>query len=489
MICIVPSKKIRDPNCTMSSVPSSPSRRCPGLPPMPPLDANTYAAGTVALATSNSASSRNADVDNFVDAFLSSLPENSAGDDANYLREGGTADEINTTPPPSRLLFTLGSSGGLNGNEESTVPADALRGSIFPSAIPTVQNRFFNQNSELNDAGYDSEGGLPFFAGKQVDSAVDYSEAPLNDAGRPPPATAPPAAAVVAAAGELTVKSVSLLNVAKLKDELKRRGWSIAGEKGELQDRLREAILLNVPVASGGGDAVRCHESMSGLDVTARWELLTSEYAPIPEPENQDCSLRPPTEMDGTTNPKYSMKETFVRGSFTGTNEKMRYAFVEESPMAPPKKRARKSRKCTPMRKQVVTEIEPRVLGGSNVEFLRRYGLDETSHPMDWFSAFMPMTPDMNREDPAAANVKGNRTTKFAVSNWTGYSNPKAMLCNAGEPGHIFAWKFKTGQAGGPVGPLPPIFFSSENSSLADLRKFWWCYGQTALPKSCLTNF
>jgi hypothetical protein len=34
---------------------------------------------------------------------------------------------------------------------------------------------------------------------------------------------------------------------------------------------------------------------------------------------------------------------------------------------------------------------------------------------------------------------------------------------------------------GGPVGPLPPIFFS-ENSSLADpLYKFWWCYGQTAL--------
>jgi hypothetical protein len=182
---------------------------------------------------------------------------------------------------------------------------------------------------------------------------------------------------------------------------------------------------------------------MSGLDVTARWKLLTPKDAPIPEPENQDCSLRPPTKMDRTTNPKYAIKETFVRGSFTGTNEKMRYAFVEKSPMAPPKKRARKSRKCTPTRKQVVTKIEPRFLGGPNVEFLRRYGLDEMSHSMDWFLAFMPMTPNMNREDPAAANVKGDRTTKFAVSNWTGYSNAKAMLCNAGEPGHIFAGKFK----------------------------------------------
>jgi hypothetical protein len=63
---------------------------------------------------------------------------------------------------------------------------------------------------------------------------------------------------------------------------------------------------------------------------------------------------------------------------------------------------------------------------------------------MDWFLAFMPMTRNMNKEDPAAANVKGDRTMKFAMSNWTGYSNVKAtMLCNAGEPGSIYAGKFR----------------------------------------------
>jgi hypothetical protein len=160
---------------------------------------------------------------------------------------------------------------------------------------------------------------------------------------------------------------------------------------------------------------------MSGLDVTARWELLTPKDEPIPEPENKDPSLRPPTELDGSTNPKYAMKETFVWGSFTGTTEKMRNAFVEELPIAPPKKRARKSRKQTPTRQQYVTKIKRRVLGGPNINYLQRYGLNETSHPMDWFTAFMPMTPDMNREDLAAANAKGNRTTKFAVSNWMGY--------------------------------------------------------------------
>jgi hypothetical protein len=64
---------------------------------------------------------------------------------------------------------------------------------------------------------------------------------------------------------------------------------------------------------------------------------------------------------------------------------------------------------------------------------------------MDWFTAFMPLTPNMNHEDPGVANIKSDKTTKFAISNWTAYSNMnmKAMICNAGELGHIFAGKFK----------------------------------------------
>ena len=86
---------------------------------------------------------------------------------------------------------------------------------------------------------------------------------------------------------------------------------------------------------------------------------------------------------------------------------------------------------------------KPRVRGGPNVDFLKRYSLDETSHPMDWFLALMLMTPTMNQEDPAAANVKGDKTTVFAVSNWTAYSNTKTIMCNAGEPGSIYAGRFK----------------------------------------------
>jgi hypothetical protein len=62
---------------------------------------------------------------------------------------------------------------------------------------------------------------------------------------------------------------------------------------------------------------------------------------------------------------------------------------------------------------------------------------------MDWFTAIMPMTPKDNLEDPSVLNVKGDLRTKFAVSNWSAYSNTKAMLCNAGKKGHIFADKYR----------------------------------------------
>jgi hypothetical protein len=241
---------------------------------------------------------------------------------------------------------------------------------------------------------------------------------------------------------QLTMAMVMGLHVNRLKEELRKRGRSFAGKKGELQDRLKEAVVNNVPVALG--NELRRHESMGGLDVTARWVLLTPVAEPVPEPVNEDLRHRPPTEMDGLRNPKYAMVERFQRGVFTGTNEKMRYVKpLRASPLTRNRRKDRTRKKSPSRQLREAMPIEPRILGGPNTDFLKRYSLDENSHPMDWFTALMPMTPDMNREDAAAANVKGDRTTKFAVSNWAAYSNAKAMLCNAGALGHIFSGKFK----------------------------------------------
>ena len=117
-------------------------------------------------------------------------------------------------------------------------------------------------------------------------------------------------------------------------------------EKGGLAGTPEKGDHAECSSSIGERGSIICHhESLAGLDITAQWELLTPDDEPVPEPENEDPSLHPPTKLEGSLNPKYAMKETFVRGSFTGTTEKMCYAFIKESPIAPPKKRARWLRK------------------------------------------------------------------------------------------------------------------------------------------------
>ena len=186
-------------------------------------------------------------------------------------------------------------------------------------------------------------------------------------------------------APEVTVESMMHLGMIELKAELRKWGRSIGGGEAELQARLKEAIENNVPIASGS-EAPR-HESMNGLDVTARWELLTRQLYPVPEPENEDSTHRPPTERDAAINPKYGFVETFVRVPFSGMTEKMLY--IRPSGREVNRKKTQRKRKRSPTRHSRPTmPVGPRVLGGPNTAFLRRYGLNQTSHPMDWFTAF-----------------------------------------------------------------------------------------------------
>jgi hypothetical protein len=94
--------------------------------------------------------------------------------------------------------------------------------------------------------GMTPKGGLPFFADEPNDNRDAYIE-PLVDNGPP---SAPPSPPEPAATMLLRVESVMRLNVTQLKDELKKRGRSCVGRKSDLQDRLKEVILNNVPVSS-----------------------------------------------------------------------------------------------------------------------------------------------------------------------------------------------------------------------------------------------
>ena len=103
------------------------------------------------------------------------------------------------------------------------------------------------------------------------------------------------AVAVAPAAATAQLLEGMKVLVAQLKAELKRRGRVTGGNKSVLQVRLKEAIDLNVPVSEeAGGNKAPRPEFMAELDVTARWELLSRCDDPVPEPDNDDGSLRPP---------------------------------------------------------------------------------------------------------------------------------------------------------------------------------------------------
>jgi hypothetical protein len=80
-----------------------------------------------------------------------------------------------------------------------------------------VKNCFTNQDTTLNDEGYDSEGNLPYFAEEEQDDIEGRKEFLIGcDAAAPAPPHPAPAVA-------LTVKSMMRLGVKELKAELQLR--------------------------------------------------------------------------------------------------------------------------------------------------------------------------------------------------------------------------------------------------------------------------
>jgi len=411
---------------------------------LPPVG-NIEGSGNVASECPDSDKGGSGDVDAFVDDFLASLPTHVEGGEGGLLNEFGLADDTDHSPALNRNLFDDGNmETPTRGRAAVNEAAAALTNlASFPSSFGTTPNRFTNQNSDLNDEGYDSEGNLPHFADANLnDDMEEYDEPSIEvGGGEAPAAGGGPEPEAAAAPVPINVMG---LTAVQLRDELKKRGRTTGGNKHALQERLKEAIAMNVPVMddqSSGANESRRPDFMAGLDVTARWELLTRCESPVPEPTNVDETLRPPTEMNANPNPKFGFVETFDHIPFTGTTEKMMYCSPCGRSVEQSRKDRRKRKRSEPRHSRPAPQVKPRKLGGPNAVFLKRYGLDETSHPMDWFTALMPMTPEDNLEDPSVANVKGDHRTKFAVSNWTAYSNTKAMLCNAGDEGHIFAGK------------------------------------------------
>jgi len=247
----------------------------------------------------------NANVDNFGRELFVSLPRTADSNDVQLMDKFERPDKSDTAPRAPSCLFTLGSAAAslsvVVGNKEESALEANFR--VFPSQVPTLTNCFTNQDEDLNENGFDSDGNLPHFANEQYNDmegniedvivAIDNQPSPIAMLREP----------------ALTVESVMKLGVKELKEELKKRGRAISGKKSELQDCLKEAVWLHVPVA--GPSEEPQHESMGGLDMTTRWVPLTRIDEPIVVPGvNADQSHRPPTKQNQDVNPKYGFVKT-----------------------------------------------------------------------------------------------------------------------------------------------------------------------------------
>ena len=372
--------------------------------------------------------------------MVPTLPENPAlAGNFDIFGDTGTADVTEGIGSLFDPMPMAGSPGGTSiaAAESPCVSEITPKFDNFPSARPGIIERFTNQDESLLEQGYDSEGNLPYFDPTSLEEDPDtFVEQSIGNG--PPPAA--PAAATAAPPRTISIEDVDKMKGKEVKAELRKRGQGVSGNVGPLKERLKEAIRNNIPVQA---EAAERHESMTGLDVTARWVLLEPDPTPIPEPTNDDGTLRPPTERDAPVNKKYGYREKFSRTPFQGTTADMTY--IAKGRRSQTRKRYSRKRKRS-FTSQVGTdkssEAGKRIMGGPSSAFLRRYNLDENSHPADFWSALMPLTPKDNKEDTIKANVKGDRKTKFAVSNWTSYTNAKANLVNAGEEGHIFAGRY-----------------------------------------------
>jgi len=99
-----------------------------------------------------------------------------------FLEEEGDPDTTEATPLAGRSLFDSNQPGAaqIAGGDKDEGAASNANFGDFPSKIPTLKNRFVNQNATLNDEGYDSEGNLPYFADEQEDDIEGYEELPIG---------------------------------------------------------------------------------------------------------------------------------------------------------------------------------------------------------------------------------------------------------------------------------------------------------------------
>ena len=119
----------------------------------------------------------------------------------------------------------------------------------------------------------------------------------------------------------IQVLDVPNMKIPALKEELKRRGMSLRGNKAEFGARLKEAIEKGVPLKANLTEEKASNLAGDSFSPGAYWELLECIGELIKEKRQE--GFRAPTEPEGETSKVTKRNNThkFDRMAFTGKVE------------------------------------------------------------------------------------------------------------------------------------------------------------------------
>jgi len=214
-------------------------------------------------------------------------------------------------------------------------------------------------------------------------------------------------------AGEMTESQLMSLSNAALRDLLKQWNQSTNGNKQILIQRLLlgESMRVFSRTRNNNTQEEDMEEQLTGFPHGAKWR----ELVPLTEVVAKVTAdgLRAPTVPENEASaPKFNFGETFDREPFTELCEVFKTV---------------KGKLIKVRRGKVIKEQEIRNEGRANAEWLTKKKLTVESSPEDWVEALL----QDKRKPTDPRHV-------VTISDWTTYSNAKAMLSNSGQMGGIY---------------------------------------------------
>ena len=242
---------------------------------------------------------------------------------------------------------------------------------------PEVQSHL-PLHSDMEQDGYDSDASVDPYAEVADEGPIEVNEPPLQEVGNGDI----PVGAVqedTESSHFINIPPATLvqIKVPEIKYKLSRHGQPVGGRKVVLLERLKTALFQQIPIQSTNNNPQQTTDNLNGFSPNAKWRPLVPMEEAVEEPDNATPLMHAPTipvEDAKFVPQKHNFAERFDCECFVGK---------EKVPKL--------HRNGVPVRVNGKQQMEERVniKGGPKADFLLEKGLNESSKPQDWFSAFL----------------------------------------------------------------------------------------------------